>query len=255
MHSSITEQLADDFQFCSSPRRQTRIVARWANTPALAGLDPKTIIDICERATFEQNPIVAALIRKHQDRDADATTVLMTTLRPMVISVASTRSFGRLTDEMLDNYWAAIGYMLATIDPAIDPVDRYGNPQLFITHLAGLITASRRSLDPTERRWRERRERGHIEVPLPDHTKASHHVSGSAGLATSATAVEDDAIARLELGRIADVVSTGAIDTDRWNQLVNHRVNNDVDGVASCRVRVAVYRTSNHLAALVDHSL
>lgn len=256
MHTTITTRLEQRFARCDSPRRRQQIVARWADIAALAGRTPGDIIGLCEQRSIEQNPVVAALIALHQSGDDDATTVLMTALRPMLLASAGTRCTGHLNDDELDQDWAAVAHVLATIDPAIEPTDSDGQPMVLIAHLGQQIGLSRRKLDPAARRWMVRRQRNLILGPtIPPRDPTTYEFDLQAG-STHNSSVEDGALARIELDRIAAVVSSGQIPRSRWDQLVAHRVHelhhNDDDTPG--RTRVAVHRTATRLAWLVDHA-
>lgn len=253
MHTAITTRLEADFRRCYSPRRRTRLMTRWADTRALSGLTPTDIIDICEAATFDQNPIVEALIRLHQDGDEDASTVLMTALRPIVIGAIRRRG-SVVSHDVLDNDWAAVAHTLATINPSEPPVDCEGRPLLYLNYLGNRISHSRRKIDPATRRWLARRQRdAAVTQPLIEADLASDD-SETRQCSTSATCVEDHAIARVELDRIARAVATGQLPRSRWEELVDHRIIRERNTVASGRTRVAVHRTANRLALLVDHA-
>lgn len=251
--TTITARLEQHYQRCNSPRRRAQVMTRWATIPALAGLSPDDIIDICERPTIDQNPVVAALIGLHQNGDHDATTVLMTVLRPMVLATAVKRC-GRRIDDAVDNDWAAVGHMLGSIDADSEPLDANGQPDVFLTHLGKRLGLSRRRLDPPAQRWLIRRQRGTGPKFVLSHPGAISGEFEIRGGPTTDTSVEDEVLARIELDRIARVVATGQIPRSRWNQLVAHRVSPHPETVASGQTRVAVHRTAHRLARLVDHA-
>ncbi|WP_420451742.1 hypothetical protein [Ilumatobacter sp.] len=255
MHTTITAHLEQRFGRCNSPRRRNQILDRWAAIPALAGRTPTEIIDICAQPGVEQNPVVAALVRLHQDVDDDATTILMTALRPILLASAGTRCPSHVDDHTVDSDWAALAHVLATVDPTIEPTDRDGQPVAFISYLGYRLGLSRRQLDPAARRWITRRQRNMVlGATIPPRDPTTYEFDLQAGT-THASAVEDGALARIELDRIATAVSSGQIPRSRWDQLVAHRVHeltrpDDTPG----RTRVAVHRTATRLAWLVDHA-
>lgn len=253
MHTTITTQLEQRLARCNSPRRRTQIITRWATNPALAGHTPSDIVDICHRPTTDQNPVVAALLALHQHGDDDATTILMAALRPMVLAAAAIRRAGPIRDNTLDNDWVAVAHVLATVDPTVEPTDSDGQPAVFFAFLGQQIGRSRRTFDPAARRWLVRHQRG---MPLggtvPPHDPTTYEFDLRAGT-TSASAVEDGAIALIELRRIAHVVASGQIQRSRWEQLVAHRIG-DPRGAPPAGTRVAVHRTATRLAYLVDHA-
>lgn len=254
MPTTITSRIELHYQRCNGSRRRSQMMTRWATIPPLARLTPDDIIDICSRSTTDQNPVVASLIRLHQNGDEDATAVLMTALRPMVIASAVKRRGRHLDDEVLDNDWAAVAHTLGTIDPDRAPTDSEGEPEVFIAHLGKRIGLSRRQLDPTTQRWLIRHQRGtgpRFILFQPDPTSGEFEITGDR---TVETDVEDEVLARIELDRIARVVASGQIPRSRWDQLVAHRVDEHPDEVATGRTRVAVHRTAHRLAQLVDHA-
>ena len=97
-------------------------------------------------------------------------------------------------------------------------------------------------------RWRDGFPRGTV----PPHDPTTYEFDLRAGT-TSASAVEDGAIALIELRRIAHVVASGQIQRSRWEQLVTHRIG-DPRGAPPAGTRVAVHRTATRLAYLVDHA-
>ncbi|WP_373068708.1 hypothetical protein [Gemmatimonas sp.] len=228
-------------------------MTRWATNTALTGHTPSDIVDICHRPTTDQNPVVAALITLHQNSDDDATTILMAALRPMVLAAATIRRPGPIRNETIDNDWVAVAHVLATIDPTEEPTDSDGQPIVYFAFLGQQIGRSRRTFDPSARRWLVRHQRG---MPLggtvPPHDPTTYEFDLRAGT-TPASAVEDGAIAIIELRRIVHVVNSGQIPRSRWEQLVAHRIS-DPRGAPPAGTRVAVHRTAHRLAYLVDHA-
>lgn len=248
--SHLTRLLDQQFEHLQQHHRRQRLLRRWAHDSALAELTPDDIVELCGQATVDQNPVVAALLRQHQNGDPDAGIVLLTVIRPMLKSVVQYRH-GRITDALIDNYWAAASHLIGAIDPDQPPVDRDGQPVAFITHVGNRLCQHVRDLDPAARRWSDRRRRGEPVIPLDITRRSSElldHDSSQIG-----STVEDIAIARVELTRVADAVRTGSISADRWHQLVEHRL-----GVSTSRAtgadRVAVHRTATRLAGLVGHA-
>ncbi|MEM1334383.1 MAG: hypothetical protein AAGG08_13105, partial [Actinomycetota bacterium] len=117
------------------------------------------------------------------------------------------------------------------------------------------LTASRNTIDPDARRWIARRQRkmllGGI-IPPEDPTTYVFDLKVGT---THHAAVEDQALARVELDRIAEAVTSGQIPQSRWDELVAHRVRRErCDTDVAGRTRVAVHRTATRLAHLVDHA-
>ena len=177
----------------------------------------------------------------------------MATHPSLTSNAAAIRRPGPIRDETLDNDWAAVAHVLATIDPTIEPTDSDGQLIVFFTYLGQQIGRSRRTFDPAARRWLVRHQRG---MPLggtvPPHDPTTYEFDLRAGT-TPASAVEDGAIAIIELRRIAHVVNSGQIPRSRWEQLVAHRIS-DPRGAPPAGTRVAVHRTAHRLAYLVDHA-
>lgn len=252
--SSFETQLESHLRRCSSPRRQARIHTRWAHIAALNTLSCDDILRLCRSGSVEQNPIVAALLRLHQAGDEDASTLLLGALRPLVALFARRRSGGRLNAQFVDTFWAAAGHMLATVDADHDPVNDDAGPTTLLAYLGQRLSCSHAHLDSGTRRQHRRSQRGDNELVRPgefplDFTDADHHV-----VATSADIVEVAALSHLEFERVAIVVRDGLIDAERWNELLEHRLGSDERcAPVSTQRRVAVHRTSQRLAELVDH--
>ena len=249
MPDSITTQLERHFERLTRPHAQRRLLARWANDCDLAGRTPTDIIDLCEQATIDQNPVVAALLTRHQAGDPDAGIVLLTAMQPMVKSIIALRHSGGLSRHVLDNYWSAVAHLIGTIDPTNPPHDRDGQPTLFVSYLGNLVYSHLRKLDPASRRFQDRKREGRLLVTVdlnPNGHIHPHH-------RTEPSAVEDAAIARIELARLLEAVDHGDVTADRWQQLVEHRL-----GIAptprTASDRVAIHRTANRLAGIIGHA-
>ncbi len=248
--SHLTRLLDEQFEHLERHHPRHRILDRWADDPALAGRTPHDVVALCAESTLEQNPVVSALLRRHQSGDPDAGTVLLRALRPMLKAVVEFR-YPKITDDLIDNYWSAASHLIGATDPDLEPVERDGTPMPFITHLGNRLHQHTRDLDPAARRWRERCRRGDNAIPL-DVTRRSHEIADHDTRQT-ATTVEDAAIARLELTQVADAVRNGGIAADRWRQLVEHRLGATV-APATGAERVAVHRTATRLAGLIGHA-
>lgn len=237
----IHHLLDHQYRRCLTPTRHARIRTRWANEPALAGLAIPSILDTCAEATVDQNPIVRALLRLHQHGDSDATTVLMVALRPSVARVAQTFGAHRLRDDAYSTLWAAAGHLLATTDPDVDPRNDAGAPRVLLSHLATRLRASYRLLDTDDRNQNRRYRRGQLPTIVTLDPGIHDAAVGN---------VENQAIARCELRRVADAVNNGVIGHARWRQLVHHRLTNRPSTPA---IRVGAHRAASQLAVLVGH--
>ena len=165
----------------------------------------------------------------------------MAALRPMVLAAAAVRRAGPIRDNTLDNDWVAVAHVLATVDPTVEPTDSDGQPAVFFAFLGQQIGRSRRTFDPAARRWLVRHQRGTpLGGTIAPHDPTTYEFDLRAGT-TSASAVEDGAIALIELRRIAHVVASGQIQRSRWEQLVAHRIG-DPRGAPPAGTRVAVHR-------------
>jgi hypothetical protein len=251
MPTQITVQLERHYQYCNSPRRQHDLATRWADDPALGGLTPADMIDVCERGTLDQNPIVAALIRRHQHGDPDAGTIVLTAMRPMIKAVAHRRHGPRLTDDLLDSYWGAAGHLIGSVNPEVPPRNPAGHTVVFMTYLGNHLVTNLRQFDPAARRWHDRRQAGRAEVPV----RFDQHdtIAGLDQRDRTVASVEHDVLARLELDEIAEVIEQGHISQDRWQQLLEHRL-----GISTtptdARTRVAVHRTAHRLSNIIGHA-
>lgn len=254
----VVEQLRHQLNRCRAPRRNTVITARWSRThPSLTGHSIDDIVECCRRRSTAQNPIVAALIELHQSGDFDASTVLLSVCEPIIYGltkhrvIAADQGIGaRSRRSGDDNYWAALGHVLATITPD-EPTNGDGEPKVFLAHIGAMVTNSRRCLDASARR-KHRFDHGYHDdsrfVALTDVImEDEQHRWIPAG-----SCVEDAALNSIELDRIADVVRSGLIATDKWRQLIAHRV--DHTRTATGRDRVAAHRTARRLAELVGHA-
>ncbi len=252
---TVTIHLQRRLQHCLAPRRHRTITNRWsAAHPAIAGIDIADMLDTCRRRTIDQNPILAALIALHQTGDDDATTVLLSACRPLFYGVVRHAQRCATTEgtsgTQTTNYWAALGHVLATIDPT-PPIDHRGRPKPFLEEIAGALFRTRRQFDASERRrHRYNRSGGDNRIiALTDEiVEEQHHRRWADELHD----VENHALCRIELSRIADAVRTGTVSLQRWQRLVDHRVT--PLGASSPADRVAVHRTATKLAELVEHA-
>lgn len=252
MPDSVTHQLERHFDRLGRHHPQRRLLARWANDPHLAGRTATDIIDLCRERSLDQNPVVAALLTRHQDGDADAGTVLLTAMQPMVKRVIALRHRVPLNTGLLDNYWAAASHLIGSTSPTVEPVDRHGRPTPFISYLGDRLHHHLRRLDPEMRRHHDRVHTGRISI-LPAGFRSDDRAAIHPDSHTSATAVEDAAIARIELTRVRTAVEQGQITAERWQRLVEHRLG-DTATVRSSGERVAVHRTGIRLADLIGHA-
>jgi len=235
----IGAHLHMQYQRCVGPHRHDAIIRRWVTDPALAGLRIDDIIKLCSQATVDQNPVIAALLRLHQHGDIDATTVLLIVLHPIAVKVAVSSHGG--DRDHLSTIWAAVAHLLATVDPDADTTDADGDQRPFLAYLASRLRASRRALDPGGRSQTHRQT-----ITCLDPLRINGEISDP-----QIPDVADHALVLVELGRLANAVTTGQIRRDRWQQLVEHRVH---ERAASSTDRVRTMRTSRRLAHLVNHA-
>ena len=251
MPSPLTRQLEQQYQHINRHHARERILERWADDPHLAGRTPAALIDLLERQTLEQNPVIATLLRRHQTGDPDAATILLTAMRPMLKCVVVHRHGAGMTDELMDNYWSAASHLIGAIDPTIRPIGRNGRPALFLSYLGDRLVAHLRQLDPEARRWHDRRKQGRLPIPVDLTPRPGSPLETSSR--QTVRSVEDTVLARLELEHVAAAVGDGQIAADRWQQLLQHRL-----GVSPtprpARERVAVHRTAHRLAEIVGHA-
>lgn len=252
---TVTSHLQRRLQHCLTPRRHQAITHRWSTThPALAGIGIADMLDTCRRRTVEQNPIVAALIELHQSDDDDATTVLLSACRPLFYGVVRHAQRCASTDgtsgTQTTNYWAALGHVLATIEPT-PPVDGDGRPKPFLDEIGIALFRTRKQIDASERRRHRYNRAGGDNriIALTDEiVEEQHHRRWADELHD----IENQALCRIELSRIADVVRSGTVSLQRWQRLVDHRIT--PLGASSPADRVAAHRTATKLAELVDHA-
>ena len=237
----IHEQLDRHYHHCLAPSRHARIKQRWANDPSLAGLGIDEILDICATPTAQQNPIVQALIRRHQADDTDATTVLLIALLPSLIRIEATFTTRQRRDDAYSDLWAAAGHLLATIDPDHEPISATGRPRPLISNLATRLRTSKRVLEPETRNQYRRYRRGSHPVIVSLDTSR---------IQIAARDFEPQVFAALELERVAHAVTTGQLPRHRWLQLLEHRLG---DQPGTPAVRVGAHRAATQLAELVGH--
>lgn len=237
----IHEQLDRQYDRCLAPSRHSRIKQRWSTEPALAGLGIDEILDICATPTDAQNPVVRALIARHQDDDTDATTILLIALLPSLTRIESTFTPRQRRDDAYSALWAAAGHLLATVDPEYEPTSANGCPRALISHLATRLRSSKRSLEPEHRNLCRRYQRDGL--PTVVSLDASR-------IDPAARDFESQVFARLELERLAFIVDTGQISRHQWNQLLKHRLG---DVPRSNALRINAHRTTAQLAHLVGH--
>lgn len=250
MRSPITTQLDRQFEHLNRHHARRRLLRRWADDPALAGRTAADIVELCEQPTLDQNPVVAALLQHHHRGDADAATILLTALRPMVITVVTKRYGTNVEDEVIDNHWAAASHLLGHTDPHHTPSDTRGRPVPFLTWVGDHLDSHLRRFDPAHRRWNDRRRKGRDTITV-DFERTEQLIN--TGEPHHQTSVEDTVIARLELRRVVDAVDRGDVAHERWQQLLEHRLGITPTPL-STKDRVAVHRTAHRLAGLVGHA-
>ena len=237
----ITAQLDRRLRTCCGPRRQHRIMSRWAGDPALGGLTIEEILTICATPTADQNQVVMALVRRHQAGDDDATTVVLVALNAIVVHVVRRR----IHLDWLSEAWASVAYLLATIDPD-EPLRRAdGSEPVAMAVMADRIIRLNRHLNRDDARYRERVRDRQLTVAGP----GSRVLEGKAMVCS----VEDRALARHELSRIREVLAGDPVTADRWTELVGHRLDPD-SPAAPDPVRRRVSRTATRLATLIGHA-
>ena len=213
------------FHACCQPNRARRIQQRWQHDPALAGHDAAHLRRTISGPTAAGNPALAALLRAHQDDDADATSILLAAFIPYVCSDPAIR----ITPERVADRWAALAHLLAVVDPA--EADRRDETRPFLRVLVGRM---RRNMT----RFSYGTEPGC--VPVNDAILERH------GRRTPPAAVEDQALARIDLTVIAGHLHDGTITATRWRRLVDDRIH----GHADRRGRSSIRHTARRLAVL-----
>lgn len=227
----IAASLDRRYHSCCQPRRHQRIQTRWQHYPALAGLAIPDIRQALTTPNANHNTLLADLLRAHQSGDGDATTVLLAAFIPYVCSDPAIP----IGPDRIADRWAALGHLLATIDPADS--DRPDEQRPFLLVLVGRMRrhAARLRYGPD---------------PHTDHTIGGGRadVDLDARHPTSPTVVEDHVLARLDLATIARHLQAGTIKPFRWQRLVADRIHGPVDR----RRRRSVSHTAHRLAVLTD---
>lgn len=237
----IHQQLDRQYRRCLAPSRHARIKRRWSTDPALNDLGIDEMLDICTTPDERQNPIVRALIRRHQADDTDATTVLLIALLPSLTRIEATMSERHRRDDAYSALWAAAGHLLATIDPDHEPRNTSGRRRPLIADLATRLRDSRRTLEPEWRnQCRRNRRNGYPVIVSLDTSRIQITVRD----------FEPQVFAAMELERVAHAVTTEQLPRRRWLQLVEHRFG---DTPRSTTLRVGAHRATTQLAHLVGH--
>lgn len=254
-HTNLVGAIQRQLAYCNTPVRHSRITRRWARSePILDGASIDGILAHAATATTAQNPLLRALLRLHQDGDADAGTVLMAAVIPMIKRVAATRcrSVRSDRDTEMGNLWGAFGHMIATINPEVDLTDEAVERPM-MTYFGSRLGGSHDVIEPDEARDRRaaRRTR-HIRL-----FTAGEYPGGEAEIFTEYRAdVADLAIAEIELTRIAEAVASGKISAQSWRELVEHRVDR-IPAPPGCSLvsrRLRAMRTARQLSGLVGHA-
>ena len=236
----IAANLDRRYRRCCQPRRHERTRQRWSSYPALAGRSLPDIRHTAAAADRRHNPVLADLLRAHQAGDSDATTVLLCAFIPYVCrDPAITVGPDRIADR-----WAALARLLAITDPA--DIDRVGEHRAFLHVLVGRMRrhATRLRYDADRHVSSLGYDPDRHVDPRPDFDdvfERCHH--------TTPGAVEDHALARLDLQIIADHLRAGTITPIRWRRLVDSHIY----GHANRSARRSVGRTIDRLAALTGH--
>ena len=204
----IAGSLDRRYRRCCQPRRHELTRQRWATYPALAGRPIPDIRRAATTADAANNPVVADLLRAHQAGDTDATTVLLCAFIPYVCrDPALTVGPDRIADR-----WAALGRLLAITDPVRRRPTRRAPivpPRPRRTHAPPRHPAALQPRPP--RRC----------LPSRPPEVADSHGALDGRHHTIPGAVENQALARLDLQLIADHLRAGTIKPKRWQRLVN----------------------------------
>lgn len=115
IHDPIADQLAPLYEHSRRPRRQQQIQQRWARFPSLAG---RTVDDVAvvlaDAEHRDHNRVGADLLRACRQGDIDATTIVLTAVRPLVFGLSRGRPHGDRA-----HVWAAVGKVIATTSPDV----------------------------------------------------------------------------------------------------------------------------------------
>lgn len=236
----IAANLDRRYRRCCQPRHHEHIRQRWSSYPALAGRSVPDIRHTAASAERKHNPVLADLLRAHQAGDSDATTVLLCAFIPYVCrDPAIPVGPDRIADR-----WAALARLLATTDPA--DADRAGEHRAFLHVLVGRMRrhAARLRYDPDRHVSSLGYDPDRCAEPHRDsHDAIAHRHHTAPG------AVEDQALARLDLQIIADHLRAGTITPIRWRRLVDSQIHGDT----TRSERRSVGRTIDRLAVLTGH--
>lgn len=239
-HDPVTAHLDTLYARCCAPRRERQILDRWAARPALRSRRIDQLVAVLgARGHRDHNPILAALVAGHRDGDDDATTVLLTAIRPLVVALD-----GRIDrpDRHAD-LWAAVAKRLATTTPA--EIDALGPHRPFLAILIGRLRRDAARLHADRDRGRPP-----ATVPLTDTTPRTRHTA--ALVSTPEPALDDIALARCELAAVTRHVRRGDIGAAAWRHLIDHRLHGHTHPGTASRNKAS--RTGRRLANLVGHN-
>lgn len=223
---NVAEQIDQVWQRCCQPRHAARIARRWQRWPGLAGLDVTALRHrLAGTPTAEDNTVIVDLLRAHRSGDDDATCLLLAMFVPHVCSDPLLRINCRLVADR----WAAVGHLLATVDP--DRLNVTGTRPLW------WILTGRMRRHATRYRDRTVLEAVDHDVICEDDEPTTHPDS-----------VARHVFARHDLRTIGTCLRDGDIRRRTWRRLIDHRLYDrpDRDG------RNSIRRTTRRLAVLTD---
>jgi hypothetical protein len=213
----------------TSSRESRRLVAAWASDPVLAKWTPARAIAALDRRDASRQQLFAALVRRGQAGDQDASLLALAGLRKGLWALV--HLFHQHDSDAFDEALGHAMVVLAAVDPGLDDLHRKALGRV-------------RCRLARQRRWRE--------VPVPNPAELPVRACDES--------IVDQVHARLTLRRLADLAARGQVPEPEWSVLVALRIEGRTsdqiaasltDGRTAHQVRSDTSRFARHLRTLV----
>lgn len=212
----------------TTERSTRRLVLRWADDPQLHGRTPAEMLGVlAHRGHDDHDRIVRGLVTRSQNRDEDATVLLLMALRPGLWKLAHTYHPARLSGAFDDLIVNAV-YVISRVDPTMD--DRVYD------RILGRVRAA----TPRASEW-----------PAEEPVAELGNIPG---------ATDNDVIDQIEardvLRRLGELRRADTVHTFDWNDLIAVRVHGTLArdiarGRTTSQVRADISRFSHRLQRLL----
>jgi hypothetical protein len=213
----------------TSSRESHRLTAAWANDPVLAVWTPAQVAAALEHHHDSRPQLFAALVRRGQAGDQDASLLALAALRKGLWALV--HLFHRHDPDAFDEALGHAVVVLAAVDPDLDDIHR-------------TVLGRVRCRLARERRWRD--------LPVPNPAELPARACDES--------IFDQVQARLTLRRLADLAARGQVPEPEWSVLVALRIEERTssqiaasltDGRTAHQVRSDTSRFARHLRTLV----